>query len=203
MSGINPRQDLDAHRQSPEEDTSQPDLGERIRILRKDRGLSLSDVAEATGISTSFLSMVENGRSDITTGRLIKLARYYGLSIADLLNEPAKPEEIVVRRGRERRLRSATERISYELLAPNSRGAMMPFIALFEEGGGEDELVRHEGEEFIHVLEGELALALSNGESIVLTPGDSVYLRSERPHAYRNRAKGRTRVFGVVTPPSF
>jgi transcriptional regulator with XRE-family HTH domain len=170
--------------------------------LRKKRGLSLAEVARETGISTSFLSMVENGRSDITTGRLIKLARYYGLSIADLVDGPARPEEMVVRRGAERQVRSATEKIVYRLLAPNSR-VMMPFIALFEEGGGETELVRHEGEEFLHVLEGKLALDLNDSESIVLARGDSVYLRSDRPHAYRNVGKGRARVFGVVTPPSF
>src|SRR6185312_910162 len=56
-------------------------LGERLRAIRAERGVSLSAVAEATGISTSFLSLVETGKNDITFGRLRRLIDYYGVTL--------------------------------------------------------------------------------------------------------------------------
>ena len=49
--------------------SSTGELGARLRQLRRSRGVSLADVAEGTGISSSFLSMVEKGKSDITISR--------------------------------------------------------------------------------------------------------------------------------------
>ena len=70
-------------------------LGARLRAIRADRGLSLSAVAEATGISTSFLSLVETGKNDITFGRLRRLIDYYGVTLIDLL--PPSEDTVVVR----------------------------------------------------------------------------------------------------------
>src|SRR4051812_28348017 len=53
-------------------------LGAALRGLRRARRLSLQDVAEATAISASFLSLVETGKSDITIGRLVRLVEFYG-----------------------------------------------------------------------------------------------------------------------------
>src|SRR5437870_657833 len=60
-------------------------VGSALRKVRTARNLSLSEVADATGISTSFLSLVEKDRSDITIGRLVRLIDFYGISITDLL----------------------------------------------------------------------------------------------------------------------
>ena len=59
-------------------------LGGALRALRLQRRASLVEVASATGISKSFLSLVENDRSDITIGRLLRLVNYYGADMADL-----------------------------------------------------------------------------------------------------------------------
>jgi DNA-binding Xre family transcriptional regulator len=63
---------IGGHRQS---------LALTLRRLRAERGLSQSDLARVTGISSSFLSLVEQGRSDITIGRLLRLAEFYDLEI--------------------------------------------------------------------------------------------------------------------------
>jgi transcriptional regulator with XRE-family HTH domain len=59
-------------------------LGGRLRRLRRERGLSLGEVAKATEISASFLSHIENGKSDITFMRLERLVALYGASLMDL-----------------------------------------------------------------------------------------------------------------------
>src|SRR5882672_9484931 len=76
-----------------------PQLSAKLRAARKQRNLSIAAVADGTQISASFLSLVENGKSDITIGRLTRLIEFLGISITDLITgeEPADPH--IVRRN--------------------------------------------------------------------------------------------------------
>ena len=76
-------------------------LGGTLRALRIERGYSLGEVALGTDLSTSFLSLVENGRSDISTGRLFRVARFLGVGLGDLL-EMEPPRELTVMRADDR-----------------------------------------------------------------------------------------------------
>ena len=70
-----------------------------------------------------------------------------------------------------RSLRLADERISIQMLTPDGHHAMMPVINVYDEGGGMADSTRHDGEEFVHVLEGSVELTVGNGEPIVLEAG--------------------------------
>lgn len=166
--------------------TPQEALGARLRGLRTARRLSLGDVARETGISASFLSLVENGRSDITIGRLTRLVDYYGISIADLLPAPGAEDLDVVRAGDGRQLHSSEEGITVFLLSSGTDRAMLPMLLELEPGASLAERGHHAGEEFVHVLEGTLVLEVEGAESRELQAGDSAYYRADRPHLFRN-----------------
>jgi transcriptional regulator with XRE-family HTH domain len=174
--------------QSP---TATPDaegngLGQALRALRKQRGLPLTEVADSTRLSASFLSLVENGKSDITIGRLTRLVEYYGISIADLLpgSPPADPD--VVRHDEMRPVHSPAEGIDLYLLAADTARTMMPMFLQFEPGARLAEYGRHVGEEWVYVLSGQLELELEGASPRILGPGDSAYYRADRPHLFRN-----------------
>lgn len=178
------------------------ELGAALRGLRQARRLSLTDLAEATGISASFLSLVENGKSDITIGRLTRLIEYYGISITDLIPGPDAADPDVVREGEWRFLHSPDEGIDVFLLSSQRSRTMMPMIVVFEPGAGLADYGNHPGEEFVHVLEGELHLEVEGAGPRRLRAGDSAYYRGDRPHLFRN-ASGTDplRVLCVDTPP--
>ena len=182
--------------------SSTGDLGSRLRQLRRSRGVSLADVAEGTGISTSFLSMVEKGKSDITISRLMRLVHWFEVSVSDLVQEPNPSPVQIVRADRRRSLRLADEKISIQMLTSDGHHAMMPVINVYDEGGGMVDPTRHDGEEFVHVIEGRVELTVGSGEPIVLEAGDSAYYRSDAPHSFRNAGTGVARFFGVTTPPN-
>lgn len=182
--------------------TRNGDLGRRLRQLRSTRSLSLAEVAEATRISPSFLSMVENGQSDITVSRLMRLVHWYGVSIADLLGEPNRSAVRVVRAPEQRSLELTNERIKIFMLTRDGQHAMMPVINVYGEGGGMAEPAQHEGEEFVHVQKGAVELTIEGEEPIVLRPGDSAYYRADVPHLFRNVGEGEARFIGVTTPPN-
>lgn len=178
-------------------------LGSALRAARTAKSLSLSDVAAATGISPSFLSLVENGKSDITIGRLVRLVAFYGLSLADLLPTDPAADPDVVRKSEQRTLPSPAEEIEFRLLAPNTRGSMMPMIVEFEPSAHLAEYGRHAGEEFVHVLQGKLELELEGSEPRILKAGDSAYYSAERPHLFRNASDtAPLRIICVDSPPN-
>ena len=183
--------------------SAQPELGERLRALRRERGFSLAKVAKDTGISQSFLSLVETGRTDITIGRLIRLVGFYGVHISELLPSASGPNAIVVRSGQEQHVISPAEGIDVYLLTSTTNGRMMmPVVAIFEPGGGLAEYSEHEGEEMVHVLSGSIEAEIGGNEPITLKKHDTVHFRANQPHSYRNPGKRRAVVLAVVTPPT-
>ncbi len=77
--------------------THQPALGRRLKALRLNRGLSLKEVGGATGVSSSFLSMVETGRNDLSVGRLMVLADFYGVGLDEVLPGRGADRHLAVR----------------------------------------------------------------------------------------------------------
>jgi len=178
-------------------------LGDALRSSRRSRSLSLSDVAAATGISASFLSLVENGKSDITIGRLVRLVGFYGLPLAELVPTQPAADDDIVRKSEQRTLPSPTEDIAFRLLAPHTRGSMMPMIVEFGPSARLAEYGRHAGEEFVHVLQVRLELLLEGSEPRILKAGDSAYYSAERPHLFRNASdSARLRIICVDSPPN-
>lgn len=179
-------------------------LGATLRRLRTDRGHSLVDVANGTGLSTSFLSLVENGRSDISTGRLYRVAHFLGVGLADLLDmEPPRGPHIV--RASERRpVAFPGDSVSVFPLS-DDRGslAMGPTYTVMELGGGAPDLPLIEGtEHFAIVISGSLEMELASGKTFTLDAGDSVYLTSEdQPRHSRNVGEGPLELVWVFSPP--
>ena len=185
-------------------DTQAPDtLGAHLHRARTSRNLSLADVAEATGISASFLSLVEKERSDITIGRLVRLIDFYGISISDILpgtTVGGYPQ--VVTPGERRLLHSPAEGIDVYLLTQDTRRQMMPLQVEFEPGARLAEPGRHAGEEWVLVVEGELRLELDGAEPRILGPGDTAYYPAERPHLFANASATRPLTVICVDTPS-
>jgi quercetin dioxygenase-like cupin family protein len=186
-------------------ETTALSLGTRLKAIRRARRLSLAEVSEATEVSASFLSLVENDKSDITIGRLVRLIEFYGISIADLLpGVAASGYPDVVASTDRRLLHSQSEGIDVYLLTSQTRDRrMMPLQVEIEPGARLAEHGQHPGEEWVHVLDGRLRLELEGVEPRILHPGDSAYYPSERPHLFVNDdAERPLRLICVDTPPT-
>lgn len=176
-------------------------FGVALKSLRRERRLSLQEVASATGISASFLSIVENGKSDITLGRMMKLASFYDVHVSDLLPPGTGRDPIVIRSDERRHIASPSEGLDISLLAPDSERRMLPLIAEFEPGGHPAEMSQHEGEEFIYVLSGRIEIEIEGHEPVVLEPGDAAFYRADRPHLLSALDDGPASLIAVASPP--
>jgi DNA-binding transcriptional MerR regulator/quercetin dioxygenase-like cupin family protein len=174
-------------------------IGARLRQLRLRRQLSLAQVAKSVGISVGFLSAIERSQMSASISTLRKLARYYKTNILDFF-DPAEAGKRLVRPA-ERKILEAGPGVRMELLAWG-KTVMEPHLFRIAPKAGSGESYTHEGEEFLHVLRGELQLALE-GNEFHLKSGDSFYFESATPHRWKNPGRSETWVLWVNTPPTF
>jgi DNA-binding transcriptional MerR regulator/uncharacterized RmlC-like cupin family protein len=174
--------------------------GQRFRRLRTRRGLSLAQVARATGVSIGFLSALERGQMRSSIATLRRIARFYRTNILSLF-EAAGENPRLVRRA-QRKILETTPGIRMELLAWGNT-AMEPHLFRVRPGSGSGESYAHEGEEFLHVLRGNFEIWLQNGEHYRLNPGDSLYFESSTPHRWKNPGRTEAWVLWINTPPTF
>jgi transcriptional regulator with XRE-family HTH domain len=178
-------------------------LGAKLRAARSDRGLSLGDVASATGMSRSSLSNVENGKGDIGFTRLRRLVELYGMTMMDFA-APHPADARVVRAAEREELRSTAEHISvYMLSPPKAARTMLPLLCVYERGGATTEPFHVDSEEFITVYHGQIEIVFDNNETISLKQGDSIYIHEpHRGRLYRNTSRGRSITLSVLSPPA-
>ncbi|MGB3683593.1 MAG: XRE family transcriptional regulator [Rubrobacteraceae bacterium] len=177
------------------------DVGQKLRKLRKVRGLKLQDLAQSTGLSASFLSMVETGKSDITLAKLQKIVQFYGITIGALLDS-TETNRVVTRPHERSLLDSPVEGVKTELLVPDLNRRIEALMMTFEPGADYEGSLAHEGEEVIFIVEGQLELLLDGKERYVLNKGDTASYPSTRTHKFRNIHPDISILYGVVTPPT-
>lgn len=177
------------------------DIGQKLRKLRKVRGLKLQDLARGTGLSASFLSMVETGKSDITLAKLQKIVQFYGITIGSLLDS-TEANRVVTRPHERSLLDSPVEGVKTELLVPDLNRRIEALMMTFEPRADYEGSLAHEGEEVIFIVEGQLELLLDGKERYVLNKGDTASYPSTRTHKFRNIHSDISILYGVVTPPT-
>ncbi len=174
-------------------------LGSLLRRVRSERKLSLQQAASAIGISTGFLSALERSQMSASVGTLRKLAHFYKINVLDLF-QPSQTNPYLVR-PKDRKKLGAGPGVQMELLAWGNT-TMEPHIFRIAPGAGSGSAYSHNGEEFLHVLQGQLEISIA-GQKYTLTPGDSLYFDSGTPHEWHNPGKRQTVVMWINTPPTF
>lgn len=172
--------------------THQPTIGRILRGLRAHHGWTLKQMSAKSGIPLSTLSKVEHDRLSLTYDKLQLLSQRLNMTMSELFAEPENSTEtpVTARRsiGRlEDAVRINTPNYDHYYLCPElRRKRMIPlFVRVRAKSIGEfGELVRHSGEEFTYVLEGQVVLHTEFYDPVALEEGESVYIDSNMGHAY-------------------
>jgi XRE family transcriptional regulator, regulator of sulfur utilization len=173
-------------------------VAENLRRRRKARGMSLDDLARASGVSRAGLSQIETRKTNPTVGILWKIAVGLGLPFAELIGEPAS-SAAVVRKSATQILRSLDGQFTSRPLAPSGASPLVELYELTINPGAVHASEAHAlgTRELLVVLEG--ALRLRVGEAIYeLAEGDSVSFLADVPHSYENSGKAPLRVHNVI-----
>jgi len=186
-------------------ETKEIPVGEKIKILREQKGLLLKDVADRTGFSTALISQMENHLVSPSLGTLIKLAKALDVKVGDFFGESHEDPYTIVRKDEQKTVsRFASKEgvkygYSYGSLGFDLKNRHMePFIVTLEPATIKtSKTSTHEGEEFIYVLEGEMEVILGNHRD-VLYPGDSIYYDSTIPHRVQCHQERNTKILAVL-----
>ncbi|HEY3812751.1 MAG TPA: XRE family transcriptional regulator [Caulobacteraceae bacterium] len=188
---------------------SQAKPGAVLKSLRTQRGWTLSEVSQRTGLPVSTLSKVENDKMSLTYDKLTRISEGLEIDIAQLFGGAdlgAEASSAVT--GRRSVTRSgegkAIETPTYNHLYPASdllNKRIVPIIADIRARSTEEfgELIRHPGEEYAYVIEGEVELHTELYAPVRLKTGDSIYFDSGMGHVYVNVGKGTCRILSVCS----
>ena len=176
-----------------------PKVGARVRSLRRERGLTIEQLAAATGLTKGFISQLERDRTAPSLSSIARICDALGVRLSHIF-EP-EPAPALVRRHERPRLESvlATEN---HLLSSRDEERFQAIESEVAPGAGAgDELSSLPGEvEFVYVLEGTLELQVGD-ERHLLELGDALTYPLSKPHTWRNASDTDTlRVLWVAVP---
>jgi transcriptional regulator with XRE-family HTH domain len=151
-------------------------VGPRLRTLRQFRAVTLAELAEATGISTSTLSRLENGRLRPTLEQLLPLARTHGVTLDELVGAPPTGDP---------RINLRPMRHHGRTFLPLTRrpGGVQAYKLVISARRSPDRpvLQTHSGYEWLYVLNGQARLVLGE-QDLVLEPGEAAEFDTRSPH---------------------
>lgn len=183
------------------ESSEEAELGLRVATFRQLRGMSLRALASAAGVSSSFLSQLENGRTNASVASLRKIAGGLGVSPAQLLDSAA---------GHTRGVLKAADRPHLPLEGAEKYVISLPplrnleiYAGVFSPGSstGPEPYAHGNGQEFLIVVAGGVVLELG-GERYALDKDDSIEFLSSVPHRVVNEGERTAEVLWICSPPT-
>lgn len=177
------------------------DLGARLRALRIQKGLTLSDLSLSSQVSIGMLSHIERGQTSPSLKTLERLRRALGVPLASFFEcdeQAANETGTVVRRARRAKLPFDKLGLLKELLSPPGHSDLEVLMLVIEPGGGSGtEPWTRSGEKAGLVLDGRFQLNVGE-QSYVLEVGDSFQFDSRQPHSFRNLADCQSHVLWII-----
>ncbi|CAB3678190.1 helix-turn-helix domain-containing protein [Achromobacter kerstersii] len=182
-------------------------LGVRLRALRKSRSMTLKALSALTGVALSTLSKMELGQVSISYAKFAAVARALDVDIAELFGpvehaDPADAAPSALRCTLADAPGYLTGTYDYKLLAGQyPRRSMTPMYGriLARDASEFEDYMRHAGQEFLVVLEGEIELRFENGESMRLAKHDTAYFDSGVGHIYLSCSAAPAEIMVVMT----
>ncbi|BCJ63938.1 helix-turn-helix domain-containing protein [Polymorphospora rubra] len=163
-------------------------VGPRLRTLRRQREITLANLAATTGISVSTLSRLESGQRRPTLELLLPLARAYGVQIDELVGAPPTGDPRV-------HLRPVTRNGMTMIPLTRRAGGVQAYKLIIPERTDPDPQV-HEGYEWIYVLNGRLRLVLGD-KDLVLAEGEAAEFDTRVPHWFGSAEPGPVEVLSL------
>ncbi|MFK7955370.1 MAG: helix-turn-helix domain-containing protein [Lysobacterales bacterium] len=176
-------------------------IGALLKARRKELGMTLQELAEASDLSAAFLSQAERGKATPSIISLINIARALQTDVNYFITPPAPTS--MVRRADDPVFVEIDSPIVYHQLNADIRNQQLSALMMeIPPGTALPTSHRDQGEDFFYVIEGEIEHMIG-GETFVLKAGDCVHHNTQVDHSAANRSKHAARVLWVGTPVLF
>lgn len=155
-------------------------IGALLKKIRKDRGITLQILAETSGLSVSYLSMLERGLNSTTIANLQKICQALSMTFTDLLLS-LDEEKICVKKEERRTIFNSHKGVVYESISEGNRHMKSVYMRVSDTQ--EHMSGKHISDEFGYVVSGSLDVTLE-GVTYALQEGDSLYITANTAHSF-------------------
>lgn len=181
------------------------ELGAQIRLMRRKQDLSVSDLANAAGISLGMMSKIENGGISASLTTIQSIARALSVPISSLFTSVEERQDcsyVPAGQGVSIERRGTKSGHNYQLLGHLLRGEVIvePYLITLHEGAQPHTSFAHQGTELIYMLEGELCYR-HGGETYHLRPGDTLMFDSGAQHGPEELITHPMRYLSIIIYP--
>jgi len=174
-----------------------PDIGPILKRMRMQRKLSIRDVADGSGLSASFLSALERGESDVSIGRLARIAEFFDEDLGSMLGFGTRLARPTFVGKADRTIRNRGRGIRYELLRLPGLNLELAVITFEPRSAMRDQLT-HEGIDTLYVVSGEIVLRVNEVDYPMQAGACAIY-SAAYAHTFRNDSARPASVVGVTT----
>lgn len=173
-------------------------VGARLRACRKAQGLTIEQVAAATGLTRGFLSRVERDETSPSVSTLVTLCQVLSLPVGSLF-EDADTE--VVRLPEAPEINMGGHGVTDRLITPRAQSKVQVLRSRLESGanGGDGLYTINCDVEVLHVVSGEVTVEFT-GHTQTLTAGDTLTFSGREPHNWRNAGPSPAEVLWTFVP---
>lgn len=177
----------------------------KIREYRKNRKLTIKELAALSGMSISYISQIERGEIDPSLSSLRKIASVFQVPLYMLLDDSEMMEDLTLRKEQQKISHSEDRKITFRFLSPlpspeYSPEALLIRFELAPHTQDVIEPVRHHSEEILYVTEGELTVQIGERQ-ILLAAGDTTVVQKNLPHICKNNSEAPVKGISVISPP--
>jgi len=180
-------------------------IGKTIHTIRKERKMTLLELADKSGVALATLSRMENDKMTGTLESHMNICEALGVPLTELYENLFPPRKSVEMQKQKSRTEVFIhdKRASSEILASKVLNKkMMPVLIKLDKGGyTHKEETRYGIDKFIYILEGRVEVELGN-EKYALSKNDSLYFEANMPHRLKNIGASDARIISVTSPPA-
>ncbi len=178
-------------------------LGDRLREFRVNRNLTLKQVSDETGLSVSFLSLVERDKVSISVDNLERLAHYYHVRLVHLFQGVEDSSVLITRGSPDGHPSSDGQRdhSAISLLSFRTGARMEPVLVRIAPGMGDSNFRKHDGDVLLFVVNGQVRICSEKGEIQEIGSGDSAYYYGFPGRRIENASADQPALLLMVTVP--
>ena len=176
-------------------------IGQKIKLLRKERDMTLAELSKKSGVALATLCRMEKGKMTGTLESHANIAKALSVKLTDLLKEVEEEKafvDIIKKRGKAD-VFEYNKNASYAILTTDTLNKnMMPLMMKLEPRGATHKEENRVGtEKFMYVLDGKVDVALGD-KKYTLNSGDTLYFDASIPHQFNNTGKKQARLVILI-----
>ena len=185
----------------PEIERTVSELGAKVARARSERGWSLAQLAQRSGLSAATVHKIEKSGMTPTIASLMKVAAALGKSVSYFVDEPTNANVNVIRGDERAKVYTSKQGLELRNLSGRYGGFAMAGAEAGVEPLAHSGPMSHPGEELVILLEGRMEFDV-DGECHDVEAGDSIHFRCVRPHSWRNPTDEPARAVWLVVRAS-